>query len=194
MHLSKVSGVSRLLLILFVYDIAFYVYPSIWSYWSEERFLWSPLQIGYSFAAFGLCMAFTQGYLMRKIIKYKGENTTVLWTLYINIISFLLISFITEAWMVWMLIPIISLGVISGPALQGLMSQAVPDDQQGELQGLLTSITAIGMIISPLLMTFTFGFFTGVGSNIYFPGAPFFISFGLIALCLILFLKNKIKG
>ena len=194
MHLSKVSGVSRLLLILFVYDIAFYVYPSIWSYWSEERFQWSPLQIGYSFAAFGLCMAFTQGYLMRKIIKYKGENTTLLWTLYINIISFLLISFITEAWMVWMLIPIISLGVISGPALQGLMSQAVPDDQQGELQGLLTSITAIGMIISPLLMTFTFGFFTGVGSNIYFPGAPFFISFGLIALCLILFLKNKIKG
>ena len=131
---------------------------------------------------------------MRKIIKYKGENTTLLWTLYINIISFLLISFITDAWMVWTLIPIISLGVIFGPALQGLMSQAVPDDQQGELQGLLTSITAIGMIISPLLMTFTFGFFTGVGSDIYFPGAPFIISFGLMAICLILFLKNKIKG
>ena len=86
---------------------------------------------------------------MRKIIKYKGENTTVLWTLCINIISFLLISLVTDSWMVWILIPIISLGVISGPALQGLMSQAVPDDQQGELQGLLTSITAIGMIISP---------------------------------------------
>jgi DHA1 family tetracycline resistance protein-like MFS transporter len=96
--------------------------------------------------------------------------------------------------MVWVLIPVISLGVISGPALQGLMSQAVPDDQQGELQGLLTSITAIGMIISPLLMTFTFGFFTGFGKYIYFPGSPFIISFALIVICIILFSNRGNKG
>jgi len=193
-QLRRINGVGRLLLILFVYDVAFYVYPAIWSYWSEEKFGWGPIQIGYSFAAFGLCMAFTQGYLMRKIIRYIGENKTVTITLYINIISFFFIAFITDSWMVWVLIPVISLGVISGPALQGLMSQAVPDNQQGELQGLLTSITAIGMIISPLLMTFTFGFFTGVGNYLYFPGSPFIISFVLIILCIILYSKRSSKG
>ena len=193
-QLRRINGVGRLLLILFVYDVAFYVYPAVWSYWSEEKFGWGPIQIGYSFAAFGLCMAFTQGYLMRKIIRYIGENKTVTMTLYINIISFFFIAFITDSWMVWVLIPLISLGVISGPALQGLMSQAVPDDQQGELQGLLTSITAIGMIISPLLMTLTFGFFTGVGNYIYFPGSPFIISFVLITLCIILYSKRSNKG
>lgn len=96
--------------------------------------------------------------------------------------------------MIWVLIPVISLGVISGPALQGLMSQAVPDNQQGELQGLLTSITAIGMIISPLLMTFTFGFFTRVGNYLYFPGSPFIISFILVILCIILYSKRSNKG
>lgn len=96
--------------------------------------------------------------------------------------------------MIWVLIPVISLGVIIGPALQGLMSQAVPDNQQGELQGLLTSITAIGMIISPLLMTFTFGFFTGVGNYLYFPGSPFIISFILVILCIILYSKRSNKG
>jgi MFS transporter, DHA1 family, tetracycline resistance protein len=193
-HLRKITGVGRLILILFAYDVAFYVYPAIWSYWSEEKFGWGPIQIGYSFAAFGLCMAFTQGYLMRVIIKYIGENRTVTMTLFINVISFFFIAFITDSWMVWVLIPVISLGVISGPALQGLMSQAVPDDQQGELQGLLTSITAIGMIISPLLMTFTFGFFTGFGKYIYFPGSPFIISFALIVICIILFSNRGNKG
>ena len=193
-QLRRINGVGRLLLILFIYDVAFYVYPAIWSYWSEEKFGWGPIQIGYSFAAFGLCMAFTQGYLMRKIIRYIGENKTVKITLYINIISFFFIAFITDSWMVWVLIPVISLGVISGPALQGLMSQAVPDNQQGELQGLLTSITAIGMIISPLLMTFTFGFFTGVGNYLYFPGSPFIISFILVTFCIILYSKRSNKG
>ena len=193
-QLRRINGVGRLLLILFIYDVAFYVYPAIWSYWSEEKFGWGPIQIGYSFAAFGLCMAFTQGYLMKKIIRYIGENKTVKITLYINIISFFFIAFITDSWMIWVLIPVISLGVISGPALQGLMSQAVPDNQQGELQGLLTSITAIGMIISPLLMTFTFGFFTGVGNYLYFPGSPFIISFILVTFCIILYSKRSNKG
>ena len=193
-QLRRINGVGRLLLILFIYDVAFYVYPVIWPYWSEEKFGWGPIQIGYSFAAFGLCMAFTQGYLMKKIIRYIGENKTVKITLYINIISFFFIAFITDSWMIWVLIPVISLGVISGPALQGLMSQAVPDNQQGELQGLLTSITAIGMIISPLLMTFTFGFFTGVENYLYFPGSPFIISFILVILCVILYSKQSNKG
>ena len=82
-HLSKIVGVSRLLFILFIYDIAFYVYPAIWAYWSEERFGWLPIQIGYSFAAFGFCMAITQGYLMRKITKYVGERKTVISALYL---------------------------------------------------------------------------------------------------------------
>ena len=76
-QLRRINGVGRLLLILFIYDVAFYVYPAIWSYWSEEKFGWGPIQIGYSFAAFGLCMAFTQGYLMKKIIRYIVEIKTV---------------------------------------------------------------------------------------------------------------------
>ena len=190
-HLSKIVGVSRLLLILFIYDIAFYVYPAIWAYWSEEQFGWLPIQIGYSFAAFGFCMAITQGYLMRKIIKYVGERKTVIFALFLNMICFSLIAFASQPWMIWLLIPIISLGVIAGPALQGLMSQAVPDDQQGELQGLLTSIAAIGMIISPLLMTSTFGFFTGDRTVLYFPGSPFIISLILIGFCILLFSKKS---
>jgi len=43
-------------------------------------------------------------------------------------------------------------------------------------------------------MTSTFGFFTGVGKYVYFPGAPYIISFVLIAICLILFLKRSSKN
>ena len=75
-----------------------------------------------------------------------------------------------------------------------LVNQAVPDNQQGELQGLLASITAIGIIIFPLLMMFIFGFFTEVGNYLYFPGSPFIISFVLIILCIVLYSKRSNKG
>jgi DHA1 family tetracycline resistance protein-like MFS transporter len=67
------------------------------------------------------------------------------------------------------------LGGISGPALQSLISVHVPKNQQGELQGSLTSIMSVTSIIGPLVMTSLFAYFTKASNPIYFPGASFLL-------------------
>ncbi|MFT5743508.1 MAG: DHA1 family tetracycline resistance protein-like MFS transporter, partial [Paracoccaceae bacterium] len=64
------------------------------------------------------------------------------------------------------------------------------DDQQGELQGALTSINAIATIIAPLLMTQTFWYFTSDGDS-SFPGAPFLLSAVLVAICIAIFHADR---
>ena len=67
------------------------------------------------------------------------------------------------------------LGGIAGPALQGYMSNNVPANEQGELQGGLTSLMSLSSIFGPLIMTEAFYFFTKPNSFIQFPGAPSYV-------------------
>lgn len=190
-HVGKLPGLNRLLVVFFFYNIAFFVYPSVWAYYTQERFGWEPSMTGLSLAGFGLSMAIAQGLLIRWIIPKIGEHYTVVFGFAVNGLAFMLYALAFEGWHIFALIPLTSLGVIAGPALQGIMSRTAHADQQGELQGVLTSISAIGVIISPLMMTNTFSFFTNDAAPIYFPGAPFILSMALVALSLVIFAGRK---
>ncbi|NRA04561.1 MAG: hypothetical protein HRU00_18380 [Myxococcales bacterium] len=71
------------------------------------------------------------------------------------------------------------------------MSNQVPPDQQGELQGSITSVQSFTAIFAPLVMTQLFGYFTADPEGYYFPGAPFFLAgvlmIGALAVCLVVF-------
>jgi len=67
------------------------------------------------------------------------------------------------------------LGGIAGPALQSIISGHVPPNEQGELQGALTSLMSATSIIGPPLMTNLFAYFTHKEAPVYFPGAAFFL-------------------
>jgi DHA1 family tetracycline resistance protein-like MFS transporter len=69
---------------------------------------------------------------------------------------------------------------IAGPALQGLISNQVPNTEQGELQGALTSLISLTSIIGPLIMTNLFAYSTSKNSFCYLPGAPFFLAAALM--------------
>ena len=59
--------------------------------------------------------------------------------------------------MVYVIIPFTGLGALITPAMTALMSRRVPADAQGELQGALTGVLGVTLIISPVLMTQIFG-------------------------------------
>ena len=88
--------------------------------------------------------------------------------------------------MVYAIIAFIMISVISGPALQSMMSKRVEANKQGELQGSLFSIMSITTIIAPLIYTKLFSTFTEK-SHYNFPGAPYIGAtlFSLIGLFLI---------
>src|SRR5690606_32152190 len=82
--------------------------------------------------------------------------------------------------------PVAAIAGIAGPALSGLMANATPDDQQGELQGVLAAVQAVGMGLAPMVMTSVFWAFTRPGASHYQPGAPFLLSGVLMAAAVIL--------
>jgi len=178
------------LLVSFVYTIAFFVYPGVWAYFGAERFDWGPGMIGLSLGFFGVGIAIVQGLLIRPIINRIGERKAVILGLSIDVLAFVLISFVTEGWIALALTPLTALGSIAGPALQGIMSRTAADDQQGELQGTVASINAVATIVAPLMVTQTFWFFTTDDAPFYLPGAPFLLSAILVLGCIVVFMQT----
>ncbi|MEM1234273.1 MAG: TCR/Tet family MFS transporter [Pseudomonadota bacterium] len=187
---GRLEDVQRLLIIVFLYEFAFIVYPVIWAYFTPERFGWSEWMVGVSLGTFGISMAIVQGFLIRLIIPMLGVRATILYGFIFNTGIFIALAVLTNGWLVLALTPISALGAVVVPALQGLMSQRAGDDQQGELQGVITSAKALALIVSPLFMTQLFFFYTREGGT-YLPGAPFLLSAGLVLACLIVFVTRK---
>lgn len=85
------------------------------------------------------------------------------------------------------------MGGLAGPALQGIISSQVPANEQGELQGALTSLMSLTSIVGPLLMTQLFGYFTGPSAPIYLPGAPMLMGGILTLISLLLAWKSLVN-
>lgn len=190
-HMSSLPGVRRLLIVFFIYSVAFHVYPSIWPYFTQERFGWSPQMIGISLALFGTMMAIVQGGLIRIILSRLGEWRTIIYGIAFDIAAFGALAVVTSGTIALVLTPMASLGAATVPAMTGIMSQLVGDDEQGALQGVMASTGALAMIVSPMLMTSVFAEFTHEGAPIYLPGAPFLVSMLLMTVALVIFLRSK---
>lgn len=184
---ARVPGVGGLLLLFFVYEFAFIVYPAVWAFFTKENFGWSPSMVGLSLAAFGVAIAVVQGGLIRVALRLLGERGTILYGLLFNLAAFVFLALVTNGWVALAFIPVTALGAVVTPALQGIMSRRVGDDQQGELQGAVTSARALAAILSPLAMTQIFWAFTA-GPGPYLPGAPFVLSAALMVVCLAILL------
>lgn len=186
-QIAKFPVVAWFLACAFLFEIANFVYPAVWGYYTKEAHGWSSAEVGFSLAIVGLGFVIVQGWLLPIVLAKIGEIRTVLAGFLVNIIGLVGLAFATADWMVYAWLPVIALGAVIGPALLALMSNLTPDNSQGELQGLKTSVVGITMIISPLMMTQLFGYFSGPEAPVYFPGAPFMAAAGLIALALIPF-------
>ncbi len=187
---AALPGLGRLLLVLFLYQLAFNVYPAIWAYFTKARFDWDTRMIGVSLAIFGISMALVQGGLIRLVLSRWGERRTIMAGFCFAMVSFLILAFLTNGPIALLLTPVSALAAMATPALQSLMSRQTPDNTQGELQGVLTSVSALAMILSPLLMSGVFAAFTRPGAVPYLPGAPFLASLLLAGAGLLLFLSK----
>ncbi len=193
--IRRLPGLKILLTVTFIYALTFNVWPAVWSYFGKEAYGWNAAWIGISLASFGLFMALVQGLLVGPVIRKLGERRTVLAGFTVETVTYSFLAFNTSGFLALVTTPVSAMGGITGPALQALGSRATPEDQQGELQGILTSINALAMILAPLVMTWVFGYFSGPDAPVYFPGAPFLLSAaGMVAAVLIFVAGSREKS
>ncbi len=179
--IAKFPVILGLVASLIVIYIASHATQSTWSFFTIERFQWSEKEVGYSLAVVGILVSIVQGLLIRVINPRLGAERSVYVGILLYALGFFLFSFANAGWMMFVFLIPYCLGGISGPALQGIMSSQVPDNQQGELQGALTSLISITSIVGPLIMTSIFAYFTKPSAFYYFPGAAFFLG-GVLTL------------
>ena len=176
---------GMLVALTFVY-VSAHAVQSNWSYYTIEKFGWTPTNIGISLAVIGFAFALVQGVLIRRIIPKLGQERSVYFGLGFYSLGFLLFAFSTEGWMMYAFTLVYCLGGIAGPAMQGVMSGVVPPNAQGELQGGFTSLMSATSIFGPPLMNNLFAYFAKPGGEIYFPGAAMLLGAVLTLISVVL--------
>ena len=172
-QLRKYPAAIGLVASLFFIYLAGYATQGIWSYYVMEKFGWNQDMVGYSLGFVGLVVAIVQGGLIRVLIPKLGQQRAVFVGLGFYALGFVLFAFASQGWMMYAFMIPYGLGGLAGPSLQGIISSQVPPNEQGELQGALTSLVSVTSIIGPLFMTNLFSYFTTATNPVYFPGAPF---------------------
>lgn len=174
-HLKKYPSVLGLIASLVLVYIAAHALQSTWTYINIERFNWTPQMLGYSLAVVGIMTALVQGVLIRFINPKLGNEKSVYIGLAIYSVGMLAFAFANKSWMMFAFMIPYCLGGIAGPALQAILAGHVPRNEQGELQGALTSMISLTSIIGPLVMTNLFAWFTKPNAPVHFSGAPFLL-------------------
>ncbi len=180
-ELARRPRVFGLAVCAFLSFVAHQVYPSVWVLYTEFRYGWSSLWNGVSLALVGVCAAVMQGFLTGRVIARIGDWRTTFLGLGVTALAYVAYGLAAEGWMIYGIIIIGSIGGLAGPAVQGLISNSVGDDEQGAVQGAVTSLESVAGIVGPLITTSLFSHFISVESGHRIPGAPFFSS-GIIAL------------
>lgn len=189
-QLNKYPFILGLAGVLFVISIASHSLQTTWSYFAIEKFQWNEAQVGYSLGFVGIMVAIVQGGLIRFINPKLGEKRSIFVGLALYVIGYFLFGMASQGWMMYAILVPFCLGGIAPPAIQGLMSNKVPNNEQGELQGMMTGLVSLTAIIGPPVMSNLFAFFSVSSSSYYFPGAPFLLS-SMLALVSLL-LANRI--
>ncbi len=192
-QLKKYPIVLSMVGSIFLIYLAAHAVQSTWSFYTMIKFSWDQKMVGYSLAAVGFAVGAVQGGLIRVIIPKIGQKKSVYIGFILYTIGLILFGFATQTWMMFVFLIPYCLGGITGPALQGIMSNQVPANAQGEVQGGLTGLVSLTNIIGPLLMTSLLSFFTRVGGPLYFPGAPFIMGALLMILATVL-VMGALKG
>jgi MFS transporter, DHA1 family, tetracycline resistance protein len=183
MHMKQYKNILGLLICFFLLYLAAQAVMTNWQYYSMLKFGWDKSKIGISISVVGILVAFVQGFLVRWINPKIGNQNAVLIGLALYTMGMLAFGLAPTGFYMMMASIPYCLGGINGPAMQSIMTNSVPANAQGELQGTITSVQSITSVIGPLMMAGIFYHFTKV-SDIYFPGAAFITGAILIFIAL----------
>ncbi len=190
-QLAKTEGLSTLVVVYFLASLSEFVYPAVWSYVAIGKFGWSSQEIGASVAYFGAVFAVSQAAVIPLVMPRLGARRAIWISTAVEVVSLIgLATAPNAAWVyVWLTTALIS--GLQGPALQKVITERVGPDAQGELQGGLSALTGVVLIIAPLMYTQVFAAFDEGVAGVRLPGAPFLVAAAISAAALGLFLTRK---
>lgn len=178
----RLPGLALPLMVLFTFEFANMVYPTLWAFWTREAFGWPAALIGGSLALYGIGVAITQGAVLPALIPRIGEYRTLILGALAGIVALVAFGVTPYAWVVFVFLPVACLADMVPPTATAMMSNIVSEDRQGVLQGVIASLGSIAAVVAPLIVTPLFRVFAAPDARLYLPGMPFLAAGGLLLL------------
>ena len=217
--LGRIKGVKGLIFILFLLATAHTVYPTTYTFSTQEALNWTAGDVGFSLGAFGVASMIVQGGLIRIIIPKVG----LFWAGFIGIfaafIAYTMMGSAHKGWVIYAGGAFAAFAGLYGPALTNMMSSRVSESEQGELQGAIGAAQGLALMIGPFLMAGMFWYFgdrdfkaasglEGFPHNLlsifnhitssapipYIPGAPFLMAAALALIAFFIFISVTTKA
>ncbi|MEM9529410.1 MAG: MFS transporter [Pseudomonadota bacterium] len=187
LRLFRTPGVGALLPVFFLAALSTWVYPTVWAYVAIEKFAWTESQVGYSIAYYGVIAFISQALVIQFLLPRLGVRHAIWIALAVEAVALAGIGFATQTWFVYGMVTLALISMMQDPAIRQDMSARVPEDAQGELQGGLSALVSVAMILAPVVYN---GLFTLAADDkgLYFPGAPFVVAAGFSLLAVALYL------
>lgn len=186
--LKFLRAVPALLLLCagsFLYFLAHESLPSVFVLYTDHRYGWSEQTVGLVLAVVGVCWTLNSALLVGPAVKRLGERHAMIVGLGFGIAGFGIYGLAPTGFWFVAGIPIMSLWALAGPPMQALMSSRVRAEEQGQLQGALSSMRGICGMAGPLLFTQVFALSVGKDALFHHPGAPYLIAAGLLVVSLL---------
>ena len=135
-------------------------------------------------------MAIAQGVLTRVLIPgLGGERRAALIGMAFAVLAYVGYATVTAGWAMYLVSLTTFMFALTYPSMNAIASQQIPANAQGELQGAVACLCSLSAIVGPPLMTQIFGYFSGPGAIVHFPGAAFLTAALLTAGCAALFIR-----
>lgn len=173
--LRHTPGIGKMALCFFLIYLASQAVQGNWSFFTIHRFGWKESMVGISLAVVGVLVGAVQAGLTRVINPKIGNTNSIYAGLLLYTLGLLLFAFASQTWMMFAFLIPYCLGGIANPSLQATIATYVAPNQQGQLQGALTSLMSLSTIIGPLIMNNLFTYFTSNKAPFYFPGVSFLL-------------------
>ncbi len=187
LHLLRSNSVlAGLSVANFFAQVAHVVLPSTFVLYASYRYGWDAATVGLTLAMVGICAMAVQGAGVGPIVKRFGERRALLLGLGCGALGFVIFGAAPSGPLFWLGIPVMALWGVAGAAVQALMTRMVAPDQQGQLQGAITSVQSVSQLVGPFLFTLTFAYFIGPQAPAKLPGAPFLLASALLVLAMVI--------
>lgn len=184
--LARVKGVGLLVAVVACSGLAQFMLYTVWVLYNHFKFGWGTLESGASLGAVGLMSVLVQGVLMGRLLRSFGAPRLALLGLFSSTLAYLGWGLATQGWMMFAIILMNLLSVAVNPAIQSLISSAVPADQQGQTLGAVAGLQSLTMVLAPVLGAGLLGLVSELPKGDWRIGMPFFFCSALQATSLAL--------
>ncbi|MBI5691659.1 MAG: MFS transporter [Verrucomicrobia bacterium] len=170
-------AVRRTNLVAFVFSVAFVAMEATLTFLATQRFGYTARDNGLLLGFLGGCAIFTQGYVVRKMLRVLTELRVLSIGLAVSVVGFVLVGLAAAPWQLYVGVAVLVFGSgLVNPSTTGLISLYASPAEQGRVLGVFRSLGSLARAGTPVLAGVLFW---AVGSLAVFVAGALLVSVAL---------------